>query len=336
MPFQITYDIDYSGVAGIVDAIERVLNEASQLKEAVRVAGDQFAYEWTKTASVKLRQKNDYIAGIANGINYPADEDGLVYKIRHTDKVATYLENGYGAFDMKKMLDTSPHIKISKEGRRFLIIPFKHGTPGSKIHPMPEEVFKQAKELKYSSVIGTKSEGSIQGFKTINDAIFLREMGTSKVERRVYDWAGKEGRLDINYPLKRSTWKVHQLNEGTSKQRAVASIPHTTNIYQGMVRFQANPSIARQTIQLAGHSIPLTNETDNYGNYGVYMTFRVMVEGSAKWIHPGLRAMNILGETIERTKESVLTTMAMGAQMDVDRWREAVDQGLIKSNISFE
>ena len=55
---------------------------------------------------------------------------------------ARVVEDGAPARDMKRMLDSSIKVRLSKKGKRYLIIPFRHGTPGTvgMGTPMPEAV----------------------------------------------------------------------------------------------------------------------------------------------------------------------------------------------------
>jgi hypothetical protein len=47
------------------------------------------------------------------------------------------------------------NVKVSKDGHLYVIVPFRHGTPGSvTMKPMPQEIAKQAKKLTSSTSIG--------------------------------------------------------------------------------------------------------------------------------------------------------------------------------------
>jgi hypothetical protein len=61
------------------------------------------------------------------------------------------------------------------------------------------------------------------------------------------------------------------------------------------------------------------NTTDNFRDSSSYMTFRIMSEKSSGWIHPGIKAMNILKETIERTRQPVLMMLSEAAKQDLQR-----------------
>jgi len=70
-------------------------------------------------------------------------------------QIAVDLENGKGPWDMKPMLLGGKKSKISKNGVRYNIIPFRHGTsanyaPNSNFNTMPKDIYRQARELKAS------------------------------------------------------------------------------------------------------------------------------------------------------------------------------------------
>lgn len=65
----------------------------------------------------------------------------LKYIIYSDDPKALWIENGFASFDMKKMLRTSSKTRVSKKGKRYLIIPFQHGTKEQGLSViMPDEV----------------------------------------------------------------------------------------------------------------------------------------------------------------------------------------------------
>lgn len=66
------------------------------------------------------------------------------------------IEEGSPARDLKKILDTSPKVRVSKKGMRYLIIPFRHGTPGTATmgNQMPESVHAWWQGKKASQVTG--------------------------------------------------------------------------------------------------------------------------------------------------------------------------------------
>ena len=288
MSYKITYDFDFAALRDAIGHIEERLNQNSNLAGAVQSSGDLAVEEWIRTAGSKFKHSNgDYARGVLEGVMYPFDGDPLHYKIVHPLGNAKMLEDGYEPFDMKKMLFTSDKVRISKDGKRYLIIPFNHGTPGTKSkRAMPKEVYEQAKDLRHSVITGVKNEGSVKHARTVKDADLLKKYNPNRVKRNTYKWGEHLGDdVDDNY--------------------------------KGMVRFQKNPNIVRHAISLGKFSGTKKNMTDSMQNYSSYMTFRVMSEDSADWQHPGMKAMNILGETVEKIRQPILSALEEAAKEDL-------------------
>lgn len=64
--------------------------------------------------SILVRETGDFSAEVYSDLAY-----------------ARAIEEGTPAYDLKRMLNTSLKVRVSKKGRRYLIIPFRWGTPGS-------------------------------------------------------------------------------------------------------------------------------------------------------------------------------------------------------------
>lgn len=74
--------------------------------------------------------------------------------IQLTGSFPNMLENGFGAYDMKPGFLASNKVKTTKNGIRYLIIPFRWGTPGSIgesevfANKMPDDVYNTVKRLR--------------------------------------------------------------------------------------------------------------------------------------------------------------------------------------------
>jgi len=87
--------------------------------------------------------------------NMLAGQGNIAQKVLAIKQIARDLEDGKGPWDMKPMLLNGPKARVSKNGTRYNIIPFRHGTssnysPNSNARPMPQDIYKQARELKAS------------------------------------------------------------------------------------------------------------------------------------------------------------------------------------------
>lgn len=296
---KIVYDVDYSALNEIVKYIELVLKQGSALKESVQVAGDFAVQQWINTANTKFKHsQGGYVRGIVAGINYPFRGDSLHYRVIHASRYAKALEDGVGGFDMKKMLQTSDKVKISKDGKRYIVIPFRHGIPGTVgFRSMPKEIYTEAKSLRHSITSGTFREGSIRFALTKNDADLLKSHNVTKVIRNVYQWGDRL--KDVDWPLE----KAH----------------HKASIYEGMVRFQNNPNVNREKFSTGKFVLNEHQSTDFHGDHSSYFTFRIMHEDSTGWQHPGIKPMKILEETVSRVKQPILEMLAEGARKDLEK-----------------
>ena len=75
-------------------------------------------------------------------------------------------------------------VRLSKKGLRYLIIPFRHNTPGNAAHakPMTDDVYQQAKQLSLSTITGHGRRVSGTG------AWSIKTQAPATVRQRTYNW----------------------------------------------------------------------------------------------------------------------------------------------------
>ena len=79
--------------------------------------------------------------------------EGTVLLDYSKDKLIQMLEEGATAFDMKERMLESSKAKITKDGKKFITIPFRWGTPGALADSevfagiMPSSVYGEAKKM---------------------------------------------------------------------------------------------------------------------------------------------------------------------------------------------
>ena len=188
-------------------------------------------------------------------------------------KHAAEIETGRPARDLKKMLDTSNKVRRTKDGRRFLVIPFRHGTPGNSAHApaMPSQVHKLAKAMSLSSVASqsTRPSGEVTHLSPKTgmhpsgvQTPYLSVASTRKaavVTKNHYDWGDR-------------------LTKAVMKQGGITDTAMTKR-YAGMVRMNTS----------GGGKAKSSN----------YMTFRIMMEGSSGWIVPAQPGKFIAREVVQ-------------------------------------
>lgn len=128
--------------------------------------------------------------------------DGYSARIYSDDPMATPIETGIPARDMKKALGTSLKVRTAiggkHAGQRYLIIPFRHSTPGNNAlgQAMPTTIYAQAKTLAKSTVTGQISMRA--GIQYSN----IRTKGQQMIMRNTYKWGGRLDGPDIGKRFK--------------------------------------------------------------------------------------------------------------------------------------
>jgi hypothetical protein len=220
----------------VVFAPNAVLEAAlGRLRGAVQMIAANTAAEW-QTAVHKAKLWSGERDAYANSISWRMTGD-LQAEVTADYRLAYQIEHGRPPYDLKQMLYTSLKTRSTKSGRRFLIIPFRHNTPGYTGHStdMPVHVHQAAKSLTFSRVTGMTTRASGSGVMDIKTKQPLQ------VPQAKYFWGGR-------------------LGAGSMGPNPKGKVDR----FAGMVRFE----------DTAGKGKPKS----------IYMTFRVMAEGSKGWV----------------------------------------------------
>ena len=151
---------------------------------AVSMLAEQAHAKWLSYASgndtppsgIKI---NPRTGSYLRSIKLEPDGDGMGYRVFADTNIAPYaasIEHGRSAWDMHSLLRTSDKVRMSKSGSRYLIIPFRHGTPEALVvgaysgNQMPTDVYKGAVTMSQSSVLGSAQMPNADG----NDVTRLR------------------------------------------------------------------------------------------------------------------------------------------------------------------
>lgn len=254
-------------------AVERVaMAGAERWKESVLKArlwdGERQAY----ASTIRHEMTGPYSAVIVSDYKYVED-----------------IENGRPPYDLKRMLNTSTKVRRTKDGRRFLVIPFRDNTPGNTAlaGAMPAGVYALARSLAPSRISGQgqRPAGEVthispkSGMRpAAEQTSFLSNPATKKtflVPKREYEWGGR---------LTARALRQAGVSEADQKR------------YAGMYRFDARTPGGKQ--------------------YSGYVRFRMMIEGSAGWIipaRPGLHIAEGVANGLRGDAEKVF-----GAAIDAD------------------
>ena len=111
---------------------------------------DRIFYNWQNAAMNGLNSsRKQYI----NSLNIGQVSPTRKY-IQLTGSWANMLEEGFGAYDMKPGMLASPKAKVTKKGVKYIVIPFRWGTPGSIgesevfANVMPRDIYAVARQLR--------------------------------------------------------------------------------------------------------------------------------------------------------------------------------------------
>ena len=207
---QLSIKVDLSALG---TAINRVIDEKvfPHLNQAVNAVAQQAANDWKEAvfrAKLWSGEKTPYMGSITYSMTGPFSA-----RVESDYKYAFDIDNGRPAYDQKRMLMTSKKVRYAtkgkNKGKRYLIIPFRHNTPGNDaLAPaMPQDVYDLASQLPKSRVTGSKRQH--------NGGTGAR---VRVVERATYAWGG---RLPAGLKPK---LRQH----------------HKTDIYAGMVRMETS------------------------------------------------------------------------------------------------
>lgn len=212
--------VDLSGLFGSVDGLASAVFPL--IGQAVRAVAEEGAFRW-KSEVMKARlwagEKNPYVESIAWKMT-----GQWTAEITTDYKLAGEIERGRPAKDLKQMLQTSHKTRAvqtgPRKGQRYLIIPFRHNTPGNTAlaHAMPDSVYQKAKALSPSYVLPPG---------TVN-APMRKSASGHMVPQHSYQWGG---RLPAGLAPKLKT-------------------THKSDPYAGMVRFNTSAGGAKSSAYL--------------------------------------------------------------------------------------
>lgn len=235
-------------------------DKMKRVAEAVDRVANRVLREWVRFAHGKVevggRRLTRTTGAYAHSIQVrPLDDNprSIGRRVFSDSPYAQIIELGAPRRDQKEALKTSLMVRVSSKGKRYLIIPFRHGTPGtSTMRPMPEDVHEIVKNHKGSGVLVHAARPSGQ-IPEIQQAAIRRglpsgmyhTMGRSlvMVPGRWYKWGDRAPEF-AHHKLKKE---------------------HKTDPYAGMVRME--------------HDQPGSRHSE-------YVTFRTMSEDSPadSWI----------------------------------------------------
>ncbi len=241
------------GIDGIAPARASILGAVfPRLQKAVAAVAIQGQSNWIKAvneAKLWAGEKTPYAASIRI-------EDGPnpLSKVIVSDfKYAEEIETGRPAKDLKQMLNTSSKVRRFQDGRRFLIIPFRHN-----VKDMPASVYSDAKQLAPSKIIGTTTRRSGQ---IMTAAFGVGMFPAPKAQQRANPFlSNPKTQKPLMVPQ-----HIYQWGDRLAGGALGPNPRGRSDRFAGMVRFDTSSGNSKRSS---------------------YMTFRIMAEGSSGWVVP--------------------------------------------------
>lgn len=205
----ITIAADLPDLNNIIRAVERAgRGNLPYTKDAVRAATvDLIQRTWIQYAQGALVHYSGgtfrvnsvtgaYVRSIQDGVRFPEDLTGEVFT---TSPHGALIEKGIQPFDQKEGLLNSPKAKRGKDGKRFITVPYRHGTPGTVGLPaMPPNVHSIAKNLGFS-----RRNGLLKSLWTGNRYTWGGRLGDSPIGQRSQIGGARQDAQGRGY-----TWKT--------------------------------------------------------------------------------------------------------------------------------
>ena len=259
------------------DLPDRFLGFINQFEEEIRKAVPEIVsnitalleIEWKQEATNSLKSVEKYNNSFSQKQVSPFH---IILENNHP--AVLFLEAGTSPYDLKRMLDTSAHVKVSKDGKRYMRIPFE----GKVKDYIAGGVDKNEIRAMKGSIISSVRDGTREKRIITKYGDRLTDMGSTGVKRKYF--------TVLNATSEKFPNKNNRPNMGFT--------PYTE--YK-----------AATTIDYTWKSSPYENAvkmTDFQGKTIGMKTFRTISDNSDpnSWIHPGIHASHIAEKAVEAVK----------------------------------
>lgn len=295
----------------------------THLALAVQDAGEVLQAEWTRLAAGELvnRMTGAYVNGLrqSDSLQYPLQGDALSVGVFNLARHAAAIEYGFAAFNLAERINWGATAKsrLSKEGRWYIRVPFRHYTPprtgeGATVsrtkRSMPAELHDVVRGMKAGERL-TFDMGRLRGN--------IREMSRNG---RVVAARG-DGAAGGRY--------VTPLSSG-SRRAAHASATtvdlgngRSTTVYPG--RHKSPESIAA-SLEGGQPTDPRRSSASIYegmfrsgaGAHAQYTTIRTITQDSTWWI-PGRPGLYVARQVLENQGPEIKNRLQEAAARDIER-----------------
>lgn len=276
--------IDLSPVVGVAanlqaELMPRVTHALERISETTK---NLWIERVKQQKGIWIEEKNRYIGSIRWQFTSP-----LSTEVWTEYEVADLIEHGRPARDLKTMLNTSQKVRRTEDGRRFLVIPFRHNTPGNKaLAPdMSPQAYAMAKGMKLSKATGDSQRPMGQTMR------FSRALGMHA--------------SPVQSPF-----------ASDIKTRGPVTVAATHYAWGGRLSAKALRAAGMDNADVRKYAGMVRMKDDAFRNRsGGYLTFRVMIEGSNGWIIPAQPGRHIVADVAQEMEPIAQAILARAAEL---------------------
>lgn len=258
--FKISFDLGAAfDVTGIVNRKVFPL-----LNQTVRAIAQQTASDWQKEvyqAKLWAGEKDAY----AQSITWEMTGD-FTAVIESDYKHAAEIEDGRPSRDLKRMLDTSEKVRRTKDGRRFLVIPMRHNIAALQ----SAGIYDMAGALSPSTIVGQSQRASGE----VTNLSPTSGMSPAAKQTGFLSNPNTKAAKTVNKNI--YAWG-QKMTKGAMKAAGVDAA--TRKWAQGMHRFDTS--------------------TPGGGKSSTFLSFRIMMEGSAGWVVPAQPGLHLARKVVD-------------------------------------
>lgn len=177
--------VDVSGFA--LQAAQVVSSAFPAVQAAIGAVANEAAARWKSAvmhAPLAQHEKEAYVASITWQMDGP-----FAAEVSASYAGAGPIESGRPARDLKQAIGKSTKARVVPSGphagQKYLIVPFRHNTPGNVAHAraMPDSVYDLASKLPKSRVVGQYLQPNVNGILDASGVLV-------QAVRSAYQWGG--------------------------------------------------------------------------------------------------------------------------------------------------
>lgn len=286
----ITYSISFQ-MAEAMNLSQGITAEVLPLmRQAVGAIAQQAVIDW-RTAVHGARlwsvERDEY----ARSINWQWTGDFSARVEADYDKAAE-IETGRPARDLKKMLDTSQKVRRTTDGRRFLVIPMRHNTPGNGAlaRPMPKAIYNLASAMAPSTVTSSWRKRRSGEVTTLSPTSGM-------------------------HPASKQTPYLSRIDTRTAATTKRFTYAWGDRLTAGAIK--AAGGSAEDVRRLKG-LVKMDTSTPGGGKSSSYMTFRIMMDSqTGKWIIPAKPGLYLARNVAQALQPKALAAFQAAIQKTV-------------------